>query len=994
MNGARLRLRPQGYSEEQITKVQPDYIREFFESIDIKGYLNDALSFLYRDGPEPSFELKMRENKRKVIIVTGADTLQDATPLSHRERLSILIDHLLGSLPDDEMTTIVWFDTPVPSIEKAIPYSSRALVPYYETSSLGEVVTDILWNMPIAPRSAIHPEKWGLSIIGDAPMHDDIRTIIRHNPTDLQVELTHVPFLKGWSRRFKNQGMGRVVPEREIDDIIPEKTVRDRIKMVSMTLLPWLVRLWSNVTLVGDSNKPLGEQIAHLEERYWGGTKPLKISKTIINEPLCKPPSLLDLVKFRLPNTIDAKSYQRLTIGKINSQRLYRSPPELQTQPFQDVSISLPTQDIHIIKEEFEHDWLFGVKFESEDEDVRTWWIVVQDPEHPSRILVGCFTDRLPDKDGFLWAESKHELLTQFNLEDVLGSSQTILIGRKNEIGLETWSAIDNETPVHAGTLELRGQGLSTTGHLRAIRQTVTEEPPDGPLVSMRPSESFHKRVLEALKTHLASVSSPTPVSVRLEMVTDSCRVLLRDDEGNNLQEITIDYTADLISFLRWPMVKRGPMFTDSGEYVTWSIFDDIDYGELDFISPYVTYTAAREVPKELPKRVLQFFDDVDSLAVSISHDSTVCPLALDEGVDHEACWRITLPSDCPVSVRKQLGRALTGEEVNGLLAPGRLYSGKLYTLDFKPPIISETNESIVFHEERYIRMLLRQHDIHLKRLSPSTFLHVPDQQWMVSINWDGKYFKWQARSQLTGLSFSGDNQIVELVHGHSAQEESKRLLNTITSQIPQAQIHEYSELAERILTALKSLGYSKKSPACELRFIERSDHICRCGIFLTEGNQRAPLESFSIEASGVSDPNALLEEIMMGLGEGAASAYNIRNVENFMEQLSSWVNEHVLEAEWKSEESVEYEVTLSIDDGKQSIRWEVEASGPKESKSGVLYDDLKVLLHAGLRDAICEVRETFELDVAPQLGVVSNLENILKKQIPEMVRSLREGRT
>jgi len=987
---ARLRLRPQGYSEEQVAKVQPDHIREFFERIDVRGYLDDTLSFLYRNRSEPSFELKLSENKRKVIIVTGADALQNATPLSHREQLSILIDHLLGSLPDDEMTTVVWFDTPVPSIEKAIPYSSRALLPYYETSSLREVVTEILWNMPIAPRSAIHPEKWGLSIIGDAPMHDDIRTIIRHNPTNLQAELTHVPLLKGWSKRFKNQGMGRVVPEREIDDVIPEKTVRNRVKMATMALLPWLVRLWPSMTLVGDSKKPLEEQISRLEERYRGGTDPLKISETVLTETPCKPPSLLDLVKFRLPKTVDAKSYQNLTISKVNSQRLYRSSPKLQTQPFQDASRSLPTQDIIGIDEEIARDWVFGVKFESEDEDIRSWWMVVQDPEHPSRMLVGCFTDRPPDKDGFVWTENKREILTQLNLDEILGSPQTLLIGMKNESGMEIWSVIDCETPVHTGALELRGQGRSTTSHLRAIRQTVTEEPPDGPSVSTRPSESFHKRVIEALKTHLASVASPTPVSVGLEMVDDSCHVLLRDDEGNTIQDITIDYTADLISFLRWPMAKGGPMFTDSGEYVTWSIFDDIDYGELDFISPYVTYTASRRVPAELPKRVSQFFDGSDSLAVNISHDASICPIALDQGVDHETCWRIELPPNCPRSVRKQLGRAFTGAEVNGLLAPGKLFAGRLYTLDFILPMLSEKDESIVFHEERYIRMLLRQHDVHLKKLSPGTFLHATGQQWKVSIEWDDRHFKWQARSQLTGLFFSGGNQTVKLIHGHGAQEECDRLLNIITSKIPPAQIHEYSELEQHVLLGLKNRGYSKKSPACELRFIEQSDDVCRYGIFLSESSQRTPLESFSIEAGYPSDPEVVLEVIAAGLTEGTMSVYNVRNVEEFMEQLSLWVNEHVLEAEWESEGPVEYEVTITLDDSMQSILWEAKSD---RHKSGVLYDDLKILLHAGLREAIHQVREIFKLDVIPQLGVVSNLEDVLKKQIPEMVRSLRERR-
>jgi hypothetical protein len=763
------------------------------------------------------------------------------------------------------------------------------------------------------------------------------------------------------------------------------------MKLLSLTMIPWLVRLWSQKILVEDSMEPLEGHIAQLEREFRGGVEPLIITKTVLTDSPSNPPSLLDLVKFRLPETMDAKSYQTMTAGKINSQRLYRSPRKLQSRPMQSVPTPRPTQEVSIIEDEREHEWLFGVKFESDDDDIQSWWMVIQDPARPSRMLVGCFNDGPPDKDGFLWAESKQEILIQSNLDEILGFSQTIMIGTKNEGGLELWISREKEEAVHAGVITLRGQGRSTVGRLRAIRQTFTEEPRTKPSSTTRPSESFHKRMVESLRRHLVLVTNPTPVRVRLEMEDDVCHVTLEDDEGAVIQDITIEYTADLISLLRWPIIKGGPIFTDSGTYVTWSIFDDIDYGELDFINPYVTYTAARKAPQELPKRVSQFFAEAESISVSIAHDSSICPLALGEGVDHEACWKIELPSECPVHVRKQLGRALTGEEINGLLAPGRIYAGGLYTFDLTLPTMSEKDESIVFHEERYIRMFLRNNGLPLKQLIPGTFLQVPDQQWMVFIEWDGRYFKWRAQSTISALFFRGDDQIIELVHGHGAQEECKRLLNIITSQIPPARIIEYSELEERVLTGLKNRGYSKSSPKCEFRFIEVTDSICRYGVFLVDGSQSVPFLSYPIEA-GEMNVDSLLEGMVMELNEGKASAYNIRNVERFIERLSSWVNEHVQDMEWTSEEPVEYEVTLSIDDRKCAIIWEAEVYGTEESKSGVVYDDHKVLMNAGIRKAIREVREIFELDVVPILGIASNLDDVMKYQIPAMVKSIREG--
>ncbi|MGY5851982.1 MAG: hypothetical protein RTU92_00275, partial [Candidatus Thorarchaeota archaeon] len=771
---ARLRLRPRGYSEEELVKVQPDHIREFFESIKVKGCLDEVLSFIYRDGEVPSFELKTKK-KRKVIVVTGADTLRDTTPTSHRERLTLVLDHLLGSLPDDEATTIVWFDSPVPSVEKATPYSSRALLPYYETSPLGEVVTEIIWNLPVAPRGAIQPEKWRLPNIGDSPMHDDIRVIIRHSPDDFQMELTHVPFLRGWSKRFRNKGTGLASRERKIDDMVPEKTVRNRMKILALTMIPWVMRLWPQITLIEDSTKTLQEQSAQLDNEFRGGNEQLTIRKEVIKEPPCNPLSLLDLLRFRLPQSVDARSYQAMTAGRINSQRLYRSPRKLQTQPHQTISEPLPIQQMPAIEEGLEQDWVFGVKFKSEDEDILPWWMIVQDPTNLSRMLVGCFTDRPPDKNGFLWAESNQETLTQSSLDEILSFPQTIMIGMKTERGLELWLSRDGEEGIYAGTLEMRGQGRSTMGHLRGTQQTISEEPIDRPSSTIRPSEDIYRRMVDSLRRYLDTVSSPIPVRVRLDRVDDTCRVTLEDDGDMVIQDIIIEYTADLISLLRWPKASGGPIFTNSGKYVTWSIFHDINYGELGFISPYVTYTAARTVPEKLPKRVSQFFDEAESLVVGISHDTTVCPISSGESADHGTCWRINLPSDCPPLVREQLGRALTGEEVNGLLAPRRLYAGRLYILDLALPSVSEKDERIVFHEERYIRILLRDQGLPLKPLESGTFLQILNQQWKVSIVWDGRYFKWQAQSTVSSLFFKGDDQTVELEHGHSAQEECKR---------------------------------------------------------------------------------------------------------------------------------------------------------------------------------------------------------------------------
>jgi hypothetical protein len=261
----------------------------------------------------------------------------------------------------------------------------------------------------------------------------------------------------------------------------------------------------------------------------------------------------------------------------------------------------------------------------------------------------------------------------------------------------------------------------------------------------------------------------------------------------------------------------------------------------------------------------------------------------------------------------------------------------------------------------------------------------------LVSIEWDDPYFKWSAQSTVSGFSFRGNDQVIELVHGHGAQEECECLLKVITSQIPSARIFEYTELEERVLSGLKNRGYSKSSPACELRFIEQSESICRYGVFLVDDTQSEPVLIYSIESTGPMSADAILDGIVMGLAEGDLSAFNIRNTEPFLEKISLWVSENVQEIEEESEEPEEWTVNLSIDTKEQAIIWEAEVDGPELSRTGVLYDDPKILIHAGIREAVREVRETFELDIVSELSVVSNLDDVMKEQIPDMVRSIRE---
>ncbi len=911
---ARLRLKPRGYSEEELARTQPDYIRGFFEKIEVRGHLDSILSFLYEDGQIPEFNLKKRKKKHRVIIITGADTLRDATPSSHREKLRIMMDRLLSSLPDDRQTTVVWFDSPVPSVDKALPYSGRALLPFYDDDSLSEVVTDIIWNLPVAPIGAVHPERWRLPIIGDSPMHDDIRVIVRHSSTSFSTELTHVPFLRGWSKRFRNKGRGLVIQDREIHDVVPDKSVRDRMKLLALTQIPWLVRLWPEEILIENSKRNLKELFRKLDRELRKPPRRLKIRRRLLGEKT-RAPTILDLLRLRLPDTRDAKSYAAVTVDKINSQRLYRSPNRLLTQPLRD--LPPPTQPEEIaVPDEPENDTVFGIKFEDEDDANRPWWMVMQDPDNVARMLVGCFIHRPPTKNGFLWAVNRQDTLKELSVEDILGFSQIILRGFRTDVGgMQTWlSMSDSNQATDSGVIEVIGsRGRSTVGHLRAFRNTPPKVSQTRAVSDTLPTEAFYKRVVDALRRYIDSVSSPIPVTVKLEKVEDGCEVMFIESEREEvLQTVTLEYTADLLSLLRWPMIESGPMYTDSGEYVTWSVFDNIEYEEFDFLKPFVTFKASRSAPEELPERISQFFDKAETIAVDIEHDHSVCPMVTDEeGVDHGECWRVTLPSDCPEPVRRQLGRTMTGEDLNGFLAPGMLFAaGKLYILKVSQPEVSEKDESVVFHEDKFIRIFLRELGMSLKRLEPGTYLRVAGQKWHVEVSWrDIDHLEWNARSTVSGLYARDSRGTIELEHGHGAKKECARILGLITSGVPDGRVWNLSQVEEAVRSGLRISGYSSKSsPPCEIRVSKSTESVFSFGVIPVGGGLDEFYVDITIEADCGESPEQVLNMLDAAFLEGDLSHYNFRNKKSFWNRLSAWVERNVPDVELLVEEDVEGE--------------------------------------------------------------------------------------
>ncbi|MDF1537456.1 MAG: hypothetical protein P1Q69_00945 [Candidatus Thorarchaeota archaeon] len=987
---ARLRLRPRRCTPEEEVKAHYDHIRNFFEQIEVKAHLNSILSHLYDDGLEPTFDIEKEPDRPLVIVVSGIDVLKNATPETHRNQLQIILDRLLASLPDEDDTTVLWFDSPVPSAEKSIPYATRALLPYYSSSSLAEYTTEVVWNLPSPPRSAVEPEKWTLPSIGDTPIYDDIRLIVTHTREKVDIRFESIPSLQGWSKRFKNQGSGLVYRERTEKNAFPEKDLRERMKLLALTLIPYIVRLNPKNKFLGELSKTLEEQYDELIQEFKGSPEDVIVSVETTDNPPSIGPSTLALLRFRQPDIRSGKAYVAMTLGRINSQRLYRSPLKLQTRPRQRSEAPELISDASVIEEKLESEWVLGIEFQSGETGTHRW-TVLQDPKKSSRMLVGCFSNR-PSKEDEYWAETKQEILVQQTLDDILGYKQVIIACRETEQGLEVWFIDpDNDDREFGGLLEVIRKGYSSVSQLQGIKlteaQSITEPPLD-----FRLPEEFYQRVSDALRRYLNSVTSPISISVLLEREEDVCRVAFVDKDGDILQEVEHESVPDLLRLLRWPMIHAGPMYTDAGEYVTWNVFDDIKYSNLDFLRPYIIFSATRATPEELPSRVSQFFEDAEELTVEIEHDESVCPIALGKEDEHGACWYIKLPADAPKRLERQLDGYKTGREIHGLLAPRCIWSGKLYKLEVSFSHKADTPECMVFQEEKWIRLLLREFDHVLSSVPPGSYLRAEEEEWVVSITSGKREVGWYAISTATGKPFHPFYTTYEFDFTNDLKEEKGRILTLILERvgITLDEINNLQEAEKRLTKILEADGFGVTSPPCEVT-IEYTDSQYSVILSLDSDIRSLEIrrESFDIDKT---DTREKVEEGFSDLfSHEWSSCFNIINEEDANRQFKEALDSFGLSnsCDDPQDEDGTGPLQLRVYEEYDCLKWIVrDEQGEKVADGVFLYDAVESISVYSIE----EIRNLIEAEVKEMKERIANLDEVLESELEEVIEELGES--
>lgn len=105
------------------------------------------------------------------------------------------------------------------------------------------------------------------------------------------------------------------------------------------------------------------------------------------------------------------------------------------------------------------------------------------------------------------------------------------------------------------------------------------------------------------------------------------------------------------------------------------------------------------------------------------------------------------------------------------------------------------------------------------------------------------------------------------------------------------------------------------------------------------------------------------------------------------MKTFTEWVSQYVPVRESEAEEPEEWAVTLSVDKKKHEIHWTAELND--RHKTGIFYYDMKILRDYTIERAQQEVTEIFERDVVSEIGCISNLDDVIKVQIPEVIQEL-----
>ncbi|MFO7836224.1 MAG: hypothetical protein R6V83_06195 [Candidatus Thorarchaeota archaeon] len=871
---------------------QQETIQDTIKKINFEGLFKTVHRAIF-EGAQPSeIEIPIDRDRStpRLVVVSGWNGLREATPSVYRKRLDLLLSRILKRIPDEENTTILWFTSAVTYAQRAVPYSTNCILPFYDDSLLKGAITDIVWNLPCAPRMALDPKCWGLRNIAKAPMYDDIRIIINQNSAGFGINLTHIPPLLRWSAKFRTEeyDKGTIEPSSSAQEAVPDLDMRKRMKTLALTLLPWLADLWPRTILPFKGKKQLvGEVLNSINEENSGRSSDFSIISRDVPYMSRSRLSLLDRFKFRCPPSRNGQSYVEMTTKRINAQRMYRSTQSTKTEErMSDESASPRTA-------EDEEKVLFGQVLEPTTPDTPYSLIAVNDPRKPSRLLVGVFRIRhrmasSPD----LWALTDVSSYVETLHEMVNNAPRRNLVFRSINECTHGWqSDYEGANWQYLGIVDfIRGGQVGLMGVLRGLRiESAEVSKPSIPEGDVIP-DGFSEDVSIAFGTLLSMVEQCSDVQLRLNWDDDVCTVSFLDSD-EVVASVDHTSTAALTNTLR--LSRHGlPVKIDAEHALFWNRFTDIDYGELSLAAivaeTYIPMDSSIRLPATLS--MLTSLPDNSPVTVTIEHDQELCPIAQGNGHNHGHCWRID-SDNANKPLQDILDGALNDRQILLTLGPKKMIVGEnQYPLELEVKGSLQKYPQMVLRESPLIAKVLAQSGYRSRTLLPGTYLRSAHHKWNIEFSLLEAYPAWSAHSNLTGEKWKNTSYTIELDYTNHLSDEVERILDSITTEIPLTEIEEPELLRARLRRYLKALGFTDDKIKVEL-LVSRNGETFTETVRRAQGDKRT-FYTYSYTVSKDTHRQSFMEGIEEDIDYGDVSEFEIVNIEEYLEKLGRLLDE------------------------------------------------------------------------------------------------------
>jgi len=575
--------------------------------------------------------------------------------------------------------------------------------------------------MPVVSGHDANPDNWPLPTLAKTPYHDDIRVIVIQNRGGFSIELTLVPTLTDWSKRFRAEGLGEVTSEVDIDQTVPDASVRARMEILSLSLIPWIVKLWPNQKL------DLGHGYDTTEQRYEQETSSYLIEREhifleprILQGDVGKEPTLLERVRFCPEHTRGGKSFVPATLNIINSQRLYRRSRRIRTKP--KTLVESPSHkardnltDLSNIR--------FGLILSSEDP--RYEWRTVVNLNDSSPLKIGLFKINEEAQASLDWSTSRLDTVSKMGQMLVRGDGKAteFLFRRDPEY-------IENERPEESqwfawsrleGNEEWTSEGLhnhvlrssSSKISLRAFGLNSSHDVSSVSIPSVEFPDALKETLQETISRLCRQLSYVKHVRLKLERSDEMCNIEFLDPHsGKPIHSLRMKNTADLIGLLRWPITEGRPLRLREDLLVTWDPFHDFSHPspDIDFGEDYKSLESQLISLTDGEKMILSpALSDYKVLQITISHYPNQCPIVEGTGKDHASCWGVELLSETQHLDMIDTKHHLTDSEVlEGLKKLAQLIGVRRIAIVFDHG--SDNDDRLVFNESEIMREISREY--------------------------------------------------------------------------------------------------------------------------------------------------------------------------------------------------------------------------------------------------------------------------------------------